>query len=290
MSRLRKSLIIPALIACWLTTPVNAQTSSADTSGTLNGVITSRSTTDQARDAARHPAKTLSFFQVEKGMTVAEALPGGGWYTRILAPYLGADGALYGINYMKEVWPLFGFMDEQAIAKRIATTNEFPGLVKGITDNGITATGFTFSTVPEEAYGTVDRVLIIRALHNLNRFEPEVGSRSQALSAVRVLLKKDGLVGVVQHRVGESADDASADGSRGYMKQSAVIAMFKQAGFELVSSSEINANAKDKPGPKDIVWRLPPSFNGSTDKPELKAAMQAIGESDRMTLLFKKAS
>ena len=74
------------------------------------------------------------------------------------------------------------------------------------------------------------------------------------------------------------------------MKQSAVIAMFEQAGFELLASSEINANSKDRPGPKDIVWRLPPSFNGSKDKPELKAAMQAIGESDRMTLLFKKAS
>ena len=290
MSQLRKSLIIPALLACWLTAPVNAQTSSADTAETLDRVISHRSSTDQARDAARHPAKTLRFFQVEKGMTVAEALPGGGWYTRILAPYLGAEGAIYGINYMDEVWPQFGFMDEKAIAKRVAATNEFPGLVKDITDNGITVEGFTFSTVPEDTYGTVDRVLIIRALHNLNRFEPAIGSLSQALSSVRVLLKKEGLVGVVQHRLAEAADDAGADGSRGYLKQSAVIAAFEQAGFELLASSEINANPKDKPGPQDIVWRLPPSLNDAQDKPELKAAMQAIGESDRMTLLFKKAS
>ncbi|MFT5710386.1 MAG: putative methyltransferase [Halioglobus sp.] len=290
MSRLRKALIIPALIVCWLATPVNAQTISADTSETLDRVITGRSTTDQDRDVARHPAKTLGFFQVEKGMTVAEALPEGGWYTRILAPYLGAKGTLYGVNYMEEIWPLFGFMDKEAIEKHVATTNEFPGLVKEITDNGITVKSFTFSTVPEDAYGTVDRVLIIRALHNLNRFESSIGSRSQALAAVRVLLKKDGLVGVVQHRLAESADDAGADGSRGYLKQSAVIAMFKQAGFELLASSEINANSKDKPGPKDIVWRLPPSLSGAQDTPEAKAAMLAIGESDRMTLLFKKAS
>ena len=290
MLRLRKSLIAPGLLVSMLAIPVSAQVPTADANLTLNQVISARSIEDQSRDKARHPAKTLDFFQVEKGMTVAEALPGGGWYTRVLAPYLGAEGALYGINYMKEVWPLFGFMDEKAIAKRVATTKEFPGLVSSITDNGIATQGFTFSSVPEEVYGTVDRVLIIRALHNLNRFEPDIGSRSQALSSVRVLLKSDGLVGVVQHRVSESSDDATADGSRGYMKQSAVIAMFEQAGFELLSSSEINANSKDKPGPKDIVWRLPPSFNGSQDKPELKAAMQAIGESDRMTLLFKKAS
>lgn len=290
MTFIKNTLLASCLAVGCLSNSLLAETPSKDNRASLDQVIAARSTTDRSRDEARHPAKTLEFFQVEKGMTVAEALPGGGWYTRILAPYLGAEGAIYGINYMAEVWPLFGFMDEKEIAKRIATTNEFPSLVKSTTDNGIAVKGFTFSTVPEDAYGTVDRVLIIRALHNLNRFEPEIGSRSQALSSVRVLLKKDGLVGVVQHRVAESSDDATADGSRGYMKQSAVIAMFEQAGFELLASSEINANSKDKPGPKDIVWRLPPSFSGSKDKPEVKAAMQAIGESDRMTLLFKKAS
>ena len=81
------------------------------------------------------------------------------------------------------------------------------------------------------------------------------------------------------------ADDGWADGSNGYLKQAAVVDMFEAAGFELVDSSEINANAKDKPGPKDFVWRLPPSLRTSADN---KAAMQAIGESDRMTLKFRK--
>ena len=256
----------------------------------LEQVIASRGALDRARDSARHPVATLDFFQVTPGMTVAEALPQGGWYTRILAPYLGAKGSLYGVNYVDDIWPQFGFMDEEEIAENIAATENFPKQVAKYTDNGISARGFTFSTVPEKAYKTVDRMLVIRALHNLNRFEAKMGTRSQALSAMRILLKQDGLVGVVQHRIPETADEAGADGSRGYMKQSAVITMFEQAGFELVSSSEINANAKDRPGEKDIVWRLPPSLSGSGDNPERKAAMQAIGESDRMTLLFKKAS
>ncbi len=66
--------------------------------------------------------------------------------------------------------------------------------------------------------------------------------------------------------------------------------MFEAAGFELVESSEMNANPKDQPGPEDIVWRLPPSLATSKEDPQLNAAMQAIGESDRMTLLFKKSS
>ena len=110
-----------------------------------------------------------------------------------------------------------------------------------------------------------------------------------AMAAVMAMLKDDGLVGVVQHRAPANSDDATADGSRGYLKQAAVVALFEEAGFKLLSSSEINANSRDQPGPKDIVWRLPPSLTDSKDDPSRKAAMLAIGESDRMTLLFGKA-
>ena len=286
----KKALLISGLLLGSWSALLNAETPPVSSSDSLAQVLASRPEADMARDGARHPAQTLSFFQVEPGMTVAEALPGGGWYTRILAPYLGAQGAIYGVNYMDEVWPLFGFMDEKQIESRMAATDMFPSQVAEFTDNGIGAQGFTFSTAPEKTYNTVDRFLIIRGLHNLNRFEDKIGSRSQALATMRVLLKNDGLIGLVQHRIPESAIDSGANGSRGYMKQSAVITMFEEAGFELVGSSEINANPKDQPGPEDIVWRLPPSLNGSKDKPELRAAMEAIGESDRMTLLFKKAS
>jgi len=50
----------------------------------------------------------------------------------------------------------------------------------------------------------------------------------------------------------------------------------------------LNANPKDQPTVDDIVWRLPPSLNGVGDNEALKAERIAIGESDRMTLLFKK--
>lgn len=262
----------------------------ADANPALQAVIESRSAEDRARDGARHPLETLTFFQVEPGMTVAEGLPGGGWYTRILANYLGGDGTLYGVNYVDRMWPMFSWAKEDWIKENIAKHKQFDNKVAGFTDNGIKAQGITFNTVPAEAAGKIDRVLMIRALHNLNRFEATSGTRSQALASIRGMLKDDGLVGVVQHRLPETAAAEGADGSRGYLKQSDVIAMFEEAGFELVSSSEINANAKDKPGPEDVVWRLPPSLRGAKDKPELKAAMEAIGESDRMTLLFRKAS
>ncbi|QFU77284.1 methyltransferase [Halioglobus maricola] len=274
---------VAALSACSATA-----TFAADIDPALTAIVEARSEEDRARDSARHPAETLSFFQVEPGMTVAEALPGSGWYTKILAPYLGSDGTLYGVDYVARMWPLFSFATEEWVEKRIAAMGDFDNKVAGFTDNRIKAKGFTFNSVPEDAVGSVDRFLFIRALHNLNRFEETAGTRTQALASVRGMLKQDGLVGVVQHRLPESAAAEGSDGSRGYLKQSDVIAMFEEAGFELVASSEINANPKDKPGAEDVVWRLPPRLRGSEENPEMRAAMTAIGESDRMTLTFRK--
>jgi predicted methyltransferase len=262
---------------------------SADTEAALRQAIESRTAEDRARDGARHPAETLAFFQVAPGMTVAEALPGGGWYTNILANYLGPKGTLYGINYADRMWSLFPNATDEWIAGRKKATGNFSKMVQGFTDNGIKTSGFTFSTVPADVAGTVDRVLFIRALHNLNRFEQQAGTRSQALAAVRNMLKDDGLVGVVQQRAPASQSGSGTDGSRGYLVETEVIQMFEEAGFELVATSDINANPLDQPGPEDSVWRLSPSLSTSADDPELRARMQAIGEADRMTLLFRKA-
>ncbi|WP_251359438.1 class I SAM-dependent methyltransferase [Kangiella sp. TOML190] len=257
-------------------------------SAKLKSVMDARSAEDKQRDTWRKPAETLAFFRVEPGMTVAEVLPGGGWYSKIIADYLGSQGTLYGINYDEDIWPRFGFFNEARIKELVASTAKFPETVAKVSNSGVKARGFTFSNAPNELAGTVDRVLVIRALHNLNRFESEGQYRSKAIKAMHALLKKGGMVGLVQHKIPETADDAGANGQRGYLKQSDVIEMFENQGFELVMSSDMHANPKDQPSATDVVWRLAPSFATSRDNPELKAKMQAIGESNRMTLLFRK--
>lgn len=285
MLRLKTCLLATSLL---LTASIPTVFAAVDQAA-LAAAVAARSDDQKARDAARRPVETLTFFQVEPGMTVVEGLPGGGWYTRILANYLGADGALYGVNYADRMWPMIGYGREDWVAQRIAATANFPAEVASYTDNGITAQGFTFESVPPEVEGTVDRVLLIRALHNLQRFEQEADTFSKALASIKLMLKDDGLVGVVQHRAPADASDDWADGSRGYIRQADVIVMFEEAGFELVAESELNANPLDKPGADDNVWRLPPSLRGNEDDAGQLAAMQAIGESDRMTLLFRKA-
>ena len=284
MSILRTCLLVISLVLTGLIQTAYAVTET----DTLNAVLASRSDEDKVRDDARHPLETLTFFQVKPGMTIAEALPGGGWYTRILANYLGQDGTLYGVNYPDSLWPMLSYASPEWIAERIAATQNFTAKVATFTDNDITAQGFTFDTVPREVEGTVDRVLLIRALHNLNRFQQKADTRSQALAATHAMLKQDGLVGVVQHRAPATASKEWADGNKGYLNEVAVIAMFAEAGFALVAQSEINANPMDQPSGEDSVWRLSPSLRGSNDD-EQRDVMVAIGESDRMTLLFRKA-
>ena len=284
MSILRTCLLIISLALTGLIQTAYAVTAT----DTLNAVLASRSDEDKVRDDARQPLETLTFFQIKPGMTIAEALPGGGWYTRILANYLGQDGTLYSVNYPDSLWPMLSYASPKWIAERIAATQNFTAKVATFTDNGIIAKGFTFDTVPPEVEGTVDRVLLIRALHNLNRFQQKAGTRSQALAATHAMLKKDGLVGVVQHRAPATVSEEWADGTKGYLNEAAVIALFAEAGFVLVAQSEINANPMDQPSGEDSVWRLPPSLRGGSDD-EQREAMVAIGESDRMTLLFRKA-
>ena len=99
------------------------------------------------------------------------------------------------------------------------------------------------------------------------------------------MLADDGMVGIVQHRAKDDAPYAMSNGTKGYLKQASVVDLLELNGFELVDESEINANPKDLSDHDRGVWTLPPVLAlGEKDK----AKYQAIGESERMTLLFKK--
>ena len=152
---------------------------------------------------------------------------------------------------------------------------------------GASASAFRFGDLPDDARGTADMVLSFRAMHGLAGMEGGKYLR-EAIKESYDVLKPGGMVGIVQHSVREDVPDAWATGEGGYLKESFVIEQMEAAGFEFVGRSDINANPKDQPGEGDIVWRLPPSLDGSDDDQELQAKMKAIGESNRMTLKFQK--
>ena len=256
----------------------------------LADVLEARPEEARARYGARHPAETLAFFGIEPGMTVVEALPGGGWYTKILLPYLGPDGTLVGAHYPDDIWAtIMPDAEPERVEAYIARTNGWQAEALEWTGaDGPQVGSLKMTTAPAEMVGEADVVLFIRAMHNLYRVEDELGYFSAAIEEAHDLLRPGGVVGVVQHRAGEDTPDDWADGNAGYLKQSDVIAAFEAAGFDLQAASEVNANPADRAGPGDIVWRLPPSLATTEEGTPEHAAMEAIGESDRMTLRFVK--
>ncbi len=240
---------------------------------------------DGARDQYRRPTETLGFFGVEPTMTVAEYGPGGGWYTRVLAPYIMPAGTYIAFNQDSDGRE-YRTRAQEARAK--GWTERFKtGVVEMMGGKADDVTAFEIDEMPEEVAGTVDRVLIFRSMHGLNNGD----SADTVLKAARKMLKDDGMVGVVQHRAPEGAsyDDYGAR-QRGYMRKQDVVAIFEANGFELAAESEINANPKDPANWEGGVWTLPPSLGFGRQSEEEMAKHRAIGESDRMTLLFKKAN
>jgi predicted methyltransferase len=261
----------------------------ASTQASLDSILNAQSEETKARYAFRHPKETLEFFRIQPGMTVVEVLPGDGWYSQILVPYLGEQGRLIGLDYDGGMWKNFDWVTDEFMETRKQWPSEWSGKASAWGgENAAQTSAFAMEDAPESLNGTVDAVLFIRALHNFFRFESQGQHLTQALATTNQLLKPGGLVGIVQHQVSEDKTDEWADGSRGYLKKSALVARMEAAGFEFVAESDINLNPKDVPGENDIVWRLPPSYYNSKDDEALKKQFTEIGESNRMTLLFRK--
>ncbi len=224
-----------------------------------------------ARDTYRHPGQTLSFFGLKPDMTVVEMLPGGGWYSEILAPYLAANG-----HYVAAVAPGKETETFQALiagdAARFGKAQIVP----------FTAGQLTDFTPP----GTADLILTFRNIHNLlgSADQPGDGNAPQTFADWYRALKPGGVLGIEEHRLPEQMDIAR-EKTTGYVKRSTVIRLAMAAGFQLAAASDVNANPKDDHDHPKGVWTLPPSYElGDTDK----AKYAAIGESDRMTLKFVK--
>lgn len=230
-----------------------------------------RSEANRARDAFRHPYETLSFFGLRPTDTVVELIPGGGWYTEILIPYTHGRGQYVAAGeWERGLNGVRALQTANPDAYRYMLLTEFPALPN--------------SGHPVVTPGTADMVLTFRNIHNL-RFAG-VDRTQAAFRDMFAMLKPGGRLGIVEHRLPEEMDSALEESS-GYMKVSSVVRFAEAAGFRLLGSSEVNANPRDTHNHPGGVWWLPPVMRGATTDAD-RAARRAIGESDRMTLLFVK--
>lgn len=228
-----------------------------------------------ARDVYRHPAETLTFFQVEPGETVLEIAPGAGWYSEILSPYLRDTG-----KYLAAITDPAAAPDAKVRAGRQKAKDALQAKFSAAPAQYDRAelVGYDPTKPIFGGANTVDTVLTFRNVHNWRMSKQAEGM----FKGFYEVLKPGGVLGVVEHR---AKGEVAADDKSGYVGEAQVIALAEAAGFKLEAKSEVNANPKDTKDYKNGVWTLPPS---NDHDPEDDAKYKAIGESDRMTLRFVK--
>lgn len=232
-----------------------------------------RSEANIARNEFRNPVGTLEFFGLEPDMTLIEIGPSGAWYTEILAPYMRDHGRYYGAHFSPNSGNEFQRRSLENFETKMAANPELYGkaIIRHLFPPNEIAIG------PAEG---ADMVLTFRNVHNwMARNEDEAHFNTFFDS-----LKPGGILGVVEHRAPDSSTRQEMIDS-GYVSEAFVKQIAARSGFEFVGSSEVNANPKDTKDYAEGVWTLAPSYRlGDTDREKYTA----IGESDRMTLKFRK--
>ena len=248
----------------------------------LAAAINSPMRIDKARDKYRRPAETLEFFGILPSDSVIEIWPGQGWYSSILGPYLkNGNGRFIGAHFDTA-------STSSNLVKQIVESfrNRFGSKPNEFGDLAIVPFGPRSRALGPE--NSVDAVLTFRNVHNWMA----QGWAEKAFDDFYKVLKPGGILGIEEHRADDNSpqDPLAEDG---YVREDYVIDMAKEAGFELVGRSQINANPKDTKDHPFGVWTLPPvgrtSAPGQAENTTFdKSRYLEIGESDRMTLLFRK--
>ncbi len=242
-----------------------------------------RSADDKARDAERRPLESLTFWGLKPGASILEVQPGGGWWTRILAPYAALSDGRYTATAADLNNPSLSDAARKGradFAARYADEKIF-GKVELVNWGPVAA------PLPQNSY---DFILLSRVIHGWMRTD---GLLERNLASVAGSLKPGGVLAIEQHRGNPGTQDPKAES--GYVTEAFVIEAAQKAGLRLAGRSEINENAEDTKDHPFGVWTLPPTRitvpygSGKAPDPTFdRSKYDAIGESDRMTLRFVK--
>jgi predicted methyltransferase len=213
----------------------------------------SRPAEDRMRDRNRRPLETLTFFGLKDDMRVLELMPGGGWYTRVLAPVLADNGKLYvalGTGRVSDnVVTLPGF-GQVEVLETSANLRRPEGSRHYVVDD------FEFGV------SKLDMVVTFRNLHNF-----DVGAREIMNRQVFAALKSGGLYGVIDHTA-RHMEPANLENRR-RIDPVMVIKELLDLGFKFEGYTDLHYRADD-----ELEYEV--------------GRRSVSGNTDRFTLLFRK--
>jgi len=247
-----RKLLLPLFIGCSLSTGlVQADTFSDNIKVAMKAEA--RSEKDKDRDRNRRPVETLEFLGIQEDMKVLELIPGGGWYTALLAPALKDKGKLYlGMagDRIKD-----GLLKQKGFSK-VETVSNDSKWASNKEEKRYDLSNINFDVK------NIDAVLTFRNYHNLS-LATRTAVNVEALKA----LKPGGIYGIVDHTRRHMQSENDENGRR--VDPVLVIKEVEAAGFEFVDYSNLHYKADD-----ELRYEV--------------GRKSVTGNSDRFTLLFKK--
>ena len=203
----------------------------------------SRSDEDRARDPGRMPAQVLEFFDIGAGSRVADLLSGGGYYTRILAPVVGPDGAVYAGNN-----PFFDRFGAEALTALLSE----PGF------EDVMRIDAPVDEIPLPDDASLDAVMIVLAYHDLWLTDEDRGELNRRVLAA---LRPGGVYGIIDHHAAEGAGTSVIE-SLHRIEESVIVDEITGAGFLLAATGDFLSNTEDDRSL--IVFN--PDIRGRTDR------------------------
>lgn len=212
-----------------------------------------RTSDETERDSNRMPVETLEFFGLRDNMKVVELFPGGGWYTKLLAPVLAENGEFY---------IAFGTSRAQSALEgkpgfekmQVTATDAVIGRAEGAR--------FYSASNTDLGVSNVDMVLTFRNYHNF-----DAASRAALNSSVFKALKSGGIYALVDHTRRHMQGDN--DENRRRLDPVLAIKEILAAGFEFVDFSDLHYRPDD-----ELVYEV--------------GRKTVTGNTDRWTLMFRK--
>ncbi|OUS24823.1 methyltransferase [Thalassotalea sp. 42_200_T64] len=214
-----QKLLLPLLM---VTTLFSTELIAADFSENIKQAMSSdvRTDKDKDRDRNRKPAETLKFFGIEDNMKILELVPGGGWYSKLLAPALRDNGQFYlslGTKRLKD-----SLLQKKPFDKVQLVGSE----------------GYEFENLDFQV-DDLDAVLTFRNYHNFDENE-----RASVNNAAFKALKPGGVYGVVDHTRRHMQKKNDENGRR--FDPVLAIKEIQQAGFVLVDYSNLHYKSDDE--------------------------------------------
>jgi predicted methyltransferase len=209
-----------------------------------------RSEAEIDRDDNRMPIETLEFFGLQDDMKVVELLPGGGWYTKLLAPVLAENGEYYVA------------LGTGRVSEKILNQPGFENVKVVAEDANIyRPEGSRTYALEMDALGVEDADLVL-TFRNYHNFGAE--GRAAMNQAAFDALKPGGIYAVVDHTRRHMESDGAENGRR--IDPVVAIVEIQATGFELVGFSDLHYRADDEL--RYEVGRK--SVSGNTDRWTLK--------------------